>query len=108
MKPEPYQPAAGASIHGDDLEITYSLEVIAEMVGVSTQTVLHYQELGVLIPVRNTKEFDSENLRHLSRLEYLRNQHELSDGALILVAGLLCEVEQLRGERRRLFRCSGV
>jgi DNA-binding transcriptional MerR regulator len=104
MTSEPYQPAAGSPIHGDDPEITYSVEVVAEMAGVSTQTVLHYQELGIVTPVKDSSEFDTENLRQLSRLEHLRHQHDLTDSAVQLIAGLFTEIEQLREERRWLYR----
>ena len=98
------QPAEESPIHGDDPEITYSVEVIAEMIGVSTHTVIHYQELGIVTPVKNSAEFDLENLRQLSRVEHLRHQHALTDSAAKLVADLLTEVEWLRQERRRLHR----
>ena len=104
MKSEPYQDADGHSIHGDDPEMTYSVDVIAELIGVSTKTVLHYQELGVVTPIRESDQFDTECLRQLSRLEHLRHQHELTDGAVRLIAGLLSEIEQLRDERRRRLR----
>ena len=100
MKPESYQDTDTHPIHGDDSEITYSVEVVAELIGVSTKTVLHYQELGVVTPVRENNQFDTECLRQIARLEHLRNQHELTDGAVRLVAGLLSEVEHLRDERR--------
>ena len=101
MKPESYQETDDQLIHGDDPEMTYSVEVVAELIGVSTKTVLHYQELGVVTPIRESDQFDTECLRQLSRLEHLRNQHELTDGAVRLVAGLLSEIEHLRDERRR-------
>ena len=100
MKPESYQDADGQPIHGDDPEMTYSVEVVAELIGVTTKTVLHYQELGVVSPVRESDQFDTECLRQLSRLEQLKSQHALTDSAVMLIAGLLSEIEHLRDERR--------
>jgi len=100
MNPERYPNAETHLIYGDDLETTYSAEVVAELVGVSTKTVMYYQELGIVTPLEESDEFDAECLRHLSRIERLRVQHELTDSAVALVAGLLREIEHLRDERR--------
>lgn len=104
MTPESHSTTGALPIHGDDPEITYRIEVIAEMVGVSTKTILRYQELGMVRPVKESEEYDCETLRQISRLEQLRDQHELGDGALVLIANLLSEIEHLRRERRRFLR----
>ena len=94
-------------IHEEDPSTTYCIEVFTQLAGVNTQTVIHYQKLGILPDSSDDEPFDSENLRHLARLEQLREIHELSDSALLLVSNLIMEVEHLRQRqrqnRRRLF-----
>lgn len=87
-----------------EMESTYSVEVVAELAGVDTRTVIHYHELGVVTSVSEAMEFDSEGLRQLCRLEQLRQSHELTDSGLQLIADLLEEVELLRQERRHHLR----
>ena len=85
----------------------YTIDVIAELSGTDTKTVLRYQELGVITPAPLSEEseeptkFDTEALRHICRLEQLRHSHTLSESGLKLVAELLAEIETLRQERRR-------
>ena len=95
MKPEP-------SEIPDDTELVYSVEIIAEMGGVSPQTVLHYYELGIISPVTDDRRFDTEGLRQLRRIEHLRHAHELTDSGLKFISDLLEEVEELRQELRRI------
>jgi DNA-binding transcriptional MerR regulator len=74
---------------------TYTLEVLAEITGVSSQTILQYQEHGLIRP-----EFDDETIRALRRIEHLRETCEMNLAGLKLLTGLLNEVEQLREELR--------
>ena len=78
----------------------YSLEILAEITGVSTQTILHYQEHGIIR--HSGPHFDDEAVRALRRIEHLRETCELNLSALKLLASLLEEVEQLRDELRAL------
>jgi len=91
-----------------ETDTAYSLEVIAELAGVNPRTVLHYQELGLISPVtRDAAQgslFDTECLRLLRRIEYLRSTRGLTDAGLQLILSLLDEVERLRQERRQLTR----
>lgn len=74
---------------------TYTLEVLAEITGVTTQTIVQYQEHGLIRP-----EFDDEAIRALRRIEHLRETCEMNLAGLKLLTGLLNEVEQLREELR--------
>jgi len=74
---------------------TYTLEVLAEITGVTTQTIVQYQEHGLIRP-----EFDDETIRALRRIEHLRESCEMNLAGLKLITGLLDEVEQLREELR--------
>ena len=87
-----------------DLEATYSIEVVAELTGVSSQTIMFYHEQG-LVPLAQARpgeprNFDDESLRAIRRLEHLRSELGLKEPALKLMAGLLGEIERLRSEAR--------
>ncbi len=85
----------------DDTELFYSVEIIAELAGISSQTVLHYREIGVISPATDDLQFDTQGLRRLRRIEHLRSAHELTDSGLKFISDLLSEVEQLRHELRQ-------
>jgi len=74
---------------------TYSLEVLAETTGVSTQVIVQYKEHGLLPP-----RFDDEAVRALRRIEHLRETCEMNLRGLKMLTQLLDEVEQLRQELR--------
>ncbi len=90
-QPEPPlpEPESGAS---------YTLEILAEISGASTETILHYQEHG-LIRARGA-HFDDEALRAVRRMEHLRETCGLNYSGQRLLADLLDEVERLRAELR--------
>lgn len=73
----------------------YSLEILAEITGVATQTIVQYQEHGLIRP-----QFDDETIRALRRIEHLRETCEMNLHGLKLLTQLLEEVEQLRAELR--------
>lgn len=125
-------PSTSASAgYRDEIETEFfSLAVVAELAGVNTRTVLHYQEQGFIRSRRsgqpstasaeNTSAenvspsgsgeiletetdpvFDTECLRQLRRMEHLRETCGVNDAGLRLILRLLEEVEQLRQERRQ-------
>lgn len=73
----------------------YSLETLTELTGVSSQTILQYQEHGIL-----RSQFDDDTVRMLRRIEYLREACEMNFSGLKLLTRLLDQVEQLRDELR--------
>lgn len=79
----------------DSIRQTYSLEILAETTGVSTQMIVQYQEHGMLPP-----QNDDETLRALRRIEHLRETCEMNFRGLKMLTQLLDEVEQLRHELR--------
>lgn len=87
------------------LDAVYTLDVVAELTGVSSQTILFYHEQG-LVPRAAThasadeRVFDDEALRAIRRLEHLRTELELKEPALRLMVNLLGEIERLRAEVR--------
>ena len=74
---------------------SYSLELLAEITGVSTQTIVQYQEHGFIRP-----PLDDETVRTLRRNEHLREAFEINLAGLKLMTELLDEVERLRTEVR--------
>jgi len=81
--------------------VRYTLEVLAEITGISTKTILHYQEHGLIRPLAGGGPlFDDEAVRALRRIEHLRDTCELNLNGLKLLTDLLDEVEQLRAELR--------
>ncbi|MDZ4403446.1 chaperone modulator CbpM [Prosthecobacter sp.] len=73
----------------------YTLEILAKITGVSSQTIVQYQEHGLIRP-----EFDDETVRALRRIEHLRETCEMNLAGLKLLTSLLDEVDQLREELR--------
>ena len=74
---------------------TYTLELLSSTSGVSTQTIVQYQEQGLL-----PSQLDDDALRALRRIEALRETCEMNLSGLKLFAQLLDEVEHLRHELR--------
>jgi len=107
MSSNPSQNPADLPTHYDESAPSYSLEVIAELAGVDTRTVLLYQKKGYLRPVSGDEErsaiFDTEALRQLRRIEHIRNTCVINEVGLRLVLDLLREVEFLRQERREMW-----
>jgi len=81
---------------------TYTLDVLCELVGVSSKTILHYQEHGLIVPAGGSgaRRFDDETLRTLRRIEHLRARYEMNLRSLKLTLGLLQELERLRDDLR--------
>lgn len=88
------------SVIHEETDAIYTIEVIAELAGTEPQMILHYQEMGLLQPAKETA-FDNENLRRLRRIEHLRHTCEMNTTGLKLMLHLLDEVERLQQERRR-------
>ncbi len=87
-----------------DPDAMYSLEVIADLTGVASQTILLYQEQGLLATVpsgpQQTRGFDDEALRTLRRIEYLRSTYGMNLSGIKLMLDLMNEVERLQHDLR--------
>ncbi|OYW31722.1 MAG: hypothetical protein B7Z47_00195 [Chthoniobacter sp. 12-60-6] len=88
-------PSTHAPDMSDSTPQTYSLEILSQTTGVSTQTIVQYQEHGIIRP-----QFDDSTVRALRRIEHLRETCEMNLHGLKLLTQLLDEVEQLRDELR--------
>jgi DNA-binding transcriptional MerR regulator len=73
------------------------LDILAEITGVSTQTIVEYQEHGLIRP-----ELDEDSLRVLRRIEHLRESCQVNLAGLKVLTSLLEKVEQLNEELRML------
>lgn len=73
----------------------YSLDVLAEITGISSQSIVQYHEHG-LIPA----SADDDTIRHLRRMEHLRESYNLNLGSVKLIDSLLDQLDELRAELR--------
>ena len=80
-----------------DEQDRYTLELIARISGVDADTILHYQELGLIRPVEDSGEpYDDEALLALRRIEHLRETCGVNEAGLRIIFGLMADLEQLR------------
>ena len=92
----------GLPLFESDADATYTLDVVAEITGVSSTTILHYKEHGLIVPVVDSgpdaMRFDAEALRRVRRIEHLQAECGVNEPGLKLLLDLLDEVERLREE----------
>ncbi|MFN0129265.1 MAG: MerR family transcriptional regulator [Verrucomicrobiales bacterium] len=84
-------------------DATYSVDILARLSGVSSETILRYHERGLLRSIARTDEapsFDLDAMRRLRQLESLREAGDMSFAGLCLVSRLLDEIDRLRDELR--------
>ncbi|MCP5533826.1 MAG: MerR family transcriptional regulator [Akkermansiaceae bacterium] len=82
---------------------TYSLEVAARITGLSSETIVHYQEGGLLGPSRTDAPIDDESLRTLRRIGHLRDAVGVNEPGIRLILELARELETLRDQMRAGF-----
>ena len=79
----------------------YTLDILSQVTGISTQTILLYHEHGIIRPSsENGTQYDDDAVRILRRIEHLRDTCEMNLSGLKVLANLLEEVEKLRLELR--------
>jgi DNA-binding transcriptional MerR regulator len=83
-------------LYEPDADATYQLDIVAELTGLSTQTILHYQELGLI----RSMDLDDEAVHTLRRIEQLKQTCEANLSGLKLILDLMNEVEQLKAALR--------
>ncbi len=81
----------------DPAKQPYTLEILAQVTGISTRTLIRYQEQGLINP-----DYDDETIRSIRRFEHLRETCEVNLSGLKLILSLMEEIEQLRADLRRL------
>jgi len=87
-------------LYEPDADATYRLEIVAQLTGISSQTILHYQESGLIQPHGAPDEFDDEALHTLRRIEHLRTTCEANLSGLKLILSLMDQIELLQSELR--------
>lgn len=104
MNPPSENDPSALPLFEPDADATYTIEAIASLTGASTQTILRYQEHGLISPVAgraaDSGQFDAEALRTLRRIEHLRSACAVNESGLKLILDLMEEVERLRTELR--------
>ena len=100
MNTPPANEAAGQPLHNPDEAPGYTLDLVAELTGISSQTILHYQQQGLVKPAATTGHFDDEALYALRRIEQLRSTYETNLPGLKLILDLMDEVDRLNAALR--------
>lgn len=85
------------TFHEPDDSASYSLEVVARITGISSQTIVRYQESGLIRP----DHYDDETVRTLRRIEHLQSTCGVNEAGLRLILGLMEEVERLKNRSGR-------
>jgi MerR family transcriptional regulator/heat shock protein HspR len=73
------------------------------MSGLSTETIIHYQEQGLIQPSPDAPResaYDDETLHTLRRIDHLRRRCGVNDAGLRLILDLMHELERLRLDPR--------
>ena len=95
------QPPSDTPLFEPEENATYQLDVVESLPGLSSQTILHYPEIGLVRVSSVPGEFDEDALRTLRRIEHLRDTCEVNSSGLQLILDLMDEVERLRTELHR-------
>ncbi len=95
---------ANRPVSESEADVTFTLEILTELSGTSSQTILLYQEHGLIATVAEKDSsgprFNEETLRTLRRIQQLRDTCGMNLAGLKLLTTLLVEVERLRAELR--------
>ncbi|MEO8617468.1 MAG: chaperone modulator CbpM [Luteolibacter sp.] len=87
-------------LYEPDADATYHLEIVAQLTGISSETILHYQESGLIQSHGDSGKFDDDALLTLSRIEHLRSTCEANLAGIRLILDLMKTVEELQTELR--------
>jgi DNA-binding transcriptional MerR regulator len=82
-------------IYEPDEQASYSLEIVERITGISSQTIIRYQEAGLI----RSGDYDDETVRTLRRIEHLQSTCGVNVAGLRLIMSLMEEVERLRLHR---------
>ena len=93
-------PENDSPVYDPEHQFTYTLDVIAKITGVSSQTILRYQEHGLIRPTGNSCAFDDDTVRTLRRIEHLRQNCEANLSGIKLIFELMEEVDLLKTSLR--------
>ena len=99
----PTEPKSDLPLYEPTEDATYSLEIAARLVGVKTETIMHYKEQGLVRISSHDSDaplLDDEAIRTLRRIEHLRETCGVNETGLHLILELMDELEQLRNHLR--------
>lgn len=103
MNTHPGTDADGLPVFEGEADAAYTVDILARLSGVSSETILLYHERGLLRQVAPDSPqpcFDDEAVRRLRRLESVRENCALTLAGVCLVSRLLDEIDQLRDQLR--------
>jgi DNA-binding transcriptional MerR regulator len=83
-------------LYEPDTDATYQLDIVAKLTGISSETIVHYQEQGLI----RRANLDDDAVRTLRRIEHLRQTCEANVSGLKLILDLMDQVEHLKSELR--------
>lgn len=83
-------------LYEPDADATYQLDIVAKLTGISSQTIIRYQEQGLI----RRADLDDDAVRTLRRIEHLRQTCEANVSGLKLILDLTEQVERLKAELR--------
>ena len=83
-------------LYEPDTEATYQLDIVARITGISSETILHYQEQGLI----RRGDLTDESVHALRRIDHLQSLSEANLEGLKLIVGLMDEIDHLRTELR--------
>lgn len=96
--------ASDAPLFEPDLDAIYDLEIVCKITGISTQTLLQYQEQGLISYTDSSdsasESVNEETLRRLRYIEHLRSSYELNMAGIKHVFELMDQIESLQCELR--------
>ena len=79
-------------LYEPNADATYQLDIVAQLTGISSQTIVHYQEQGLI----RGNDLDDEVVHTLRRIEHLKQTCELNLSGLRLILDLMDQVEELK------------
>lgn len=98
-------PSAENDPAGESGDATYTVEVVAEITGLTSQAILRFHEEGLIASIPGSahgeSRFDDEALRTLRRLEHLQTTCGMNEAGLKLFLSLAEEIDSLRAALRR-------
>ncbi len=85
---------------------TYSISVVADMLGIHQQTIRLYEKEGFINPKRsdgNTRQFSQEDVEQLEKVIHLTHKLGINIAGVTMILKLQKKVKSLQGEINRLF-----
>jgi MerR family transcriptional regulator/heat shock protein HspR len=85
---------------------TYSISVVADMLGIHQQTIRLYEKEGLINPNRssgNTRQFTEEDVEQLEEVIHLTHKLGVNLAGVSMILKLQKKIKKLQGQINRLF-----